>query len=67
MPGKQRYAQVPYQPRWRELFELEKDRLRATFGKAALEIEHIGSTAVEGLAGRETIDSGITHYGALSS
>lgn len=55
-PGEQRYAQVAYDTRWSQLFEREADRLRAVFGAAALEIEHIGSTAVEGLAGRGTID-----------
>jgi GrpB-like predicted nucleotidyltransferase (UPF0157 family) len=56
MIGEQRYAQVPYKSEWPELFEFERDRLRAVFGKAALQIEHIGSTAVEGLAGRDVID-----------
>ncbi|NKB71700.1 MAG: DUF2442 domain-containing protein [Candidatus Latescibacteria bacterium] len=56
IPGEQRFAQVPYQAVWPKLFESEKERLRAVFGRAALEIEHIGSTAIEGLSGRGTID-----------
>ncbi len=46
----------PYQADWQEKFSAERDRLEAVFGDAALEIEHIGSTAVEGLASKPIID-----------
>lgn len=56
MVGEQRYAQVPYNPAWPERFAFERDRLHSVFGKSALQIEHIGSTSVEDLAGRDVVD-----------
>lgn len=47
---------VPYQADWQTMFRAEKERLKTVFGDAALEIEHIGSTAVEGLAAKPIID-----------
>ncbi|MBT4498128.1 MAG: GrpB family protein [Gemmatimonadetes bacterium] len=46
----------PYRADWQTKFRAEKERLEAVFGDAALEIEHIGSTAVEGLAAKPIID-----------
>jgi len=44
-------------PKWREIFEQEKDRLQKVLGpNIALRIEHFGSTAVPGLAAKPTID-----------
>ena len=37
-------------------FEVEARRLRDALGESALRIEHVGSTAVPGLAGKPTID-----------
>jgi len=45
----------PYDPRWPRLFREEKSRLQAIFG-GTVRIEHIGSTAVEGLSAKPTID-----------
>ena len=45
-----------YDPRWPVLFETEALRLRAAFGSMALQIEHVGSTAVPGLAAKPVID-----------
>jgi GrpB-like predicted nucleotidyltransferase (UPF0157 family) len=48
---------VPYKPGWKILFEQEKALLTAVLGvDTALSIEHFGSTAVEGLASKPTID-----------
>ena len=48
---------VPYNPHWPFLFEKEKEILIHTLGyKAALRIEHFGSTAVPELASKPTID-----------
>src|SRR5918995_6421684 len=44
---------LPYDARWPELFSLERDRLAGIFGEGAAGIEHIGSTAVLGLAAKE--------------
>lgn len=47
---------VPYQPTWKRYFEQEAARLRAALGSQALQVEHIGSTAVEGLEAKPIID-----------
>ncbi len=41
---------------WPRRFELERDRIAAALGGAALRIEHIGSTAVPGLAAKPIVD-----------
>lgn len=46
----------PHQPNWGEKFEQEKDKIREIFGEKALEIEHIGSTSIEGLTSKPIID-----------
>lgn len=50
------YHLSPYLPRWTEEFAAEKKDLETVFGEAALEIAHIGSTAVEGLPSKPIID-----------
>lgn len=47
---------VPYQPAWRYAFVEEAQRLRCKFGTRALRIDHVGSTAVPGLAAKPIID-----------
>jgi GrpB-like predicted nucleotidyltransferase (UPF0157 family) len=48
---------VPHNPDWITLFEREKTLILNVLGeKLALSIEHIGSTAVAGLAAKPTID-----------
>jgi GrpB-like predicted nucleotidyltransferase (UPF0157 family) len=47
---------VEYRPEWRKMFETEKGLLQATLGKTPARIEHIGSTAVAGLAAKPIID-----------
>lgn len=47
---------VPYDRRWPLLFESEKALLEATLGKVIVEIHHIGSTSVSGLAAKPVID-----------
>jgi GrpB-like predicted nucleotidyltransferase (UPF0157 family) len=44
---------VPYQDRWRPEFAAIAHRLRSALGPAALRIDHIGSTAVPGLAAKD--------------
>jgi GrpB-like predicted nucleotidyltransferase (UPF0157 family)/inorganic pyrophosphatase len=41
---------------WSKKFQTEKEKLREIFGSAALNIEHIGSTAVEGLLSKPIVD-----------
>lgn len=47
---------VAYDPQWPVQFEQEKERIRAAFPNRVLTIEHIGSTAVPGLAAKPVID-----------
>jgi GrpB-like predicted nucleotidyltransferase (UPF0157 family) len=47
---------VKYDPAWPALFEREETRVRATLGTLALQIEHVGSTSVPGLAAKPVID-----------
>ena len=47
---------VPYQTDWPAQFAAEAETIRAAFGSRALRIEHVGSTAVPGLAAKPVID-----------
>jgi GrpB-like predicted nucleotidyltransferase (UPF0157 family) len=47
---------MEYDPRWPEQFAREEARIRAALGDRALQIEHIGSTAVPGLPAKPIID-----------
>lgn len=47
---------VEYDPSWPERFEEESNLLRETLGDIAVEVHHIGSTAVPGLAAKPIID-----------
>lgn len=51
---------VPYQERWKAEFTEIAGRIRAAVGDAALRIDHIGSTAVPGLAAKDIIDIQMT-------
>jgi GrpB-like predicted nucleotidyltransferase (UPF0157 family) len=45
-----------YDPAWPKLFDVERARLWDTLGAQVLEIEHVGSTAVLGLAAKPILD-----------
>jgi GrpB-like predicted nucleotidyltransferase (UPF0157 family) len=47
---------VEYNPSWSLLFEQEAANIRQVLGNLVLTIEHIGSTAVPGLAAKPIID-----------
>ena len=47
---------VPYDPLWRQLFAQLGADLRRVLGKTALRIDHIGSTAIEGMDAKPIID-----------
>jgi GrpB-like predicted nucleotidyltransferase (UPF0157 family) len=47
---------APYRAEWKELFEEEAARLRAVLGDKVLRVEHVGSTAVEGIEAKPLID-----------
>lgn len=46
----------PHDPSWRERFEREARELRDVAGDRALAVEHVGSTAVEGLPAKPVLD-----------
>lgn len=46
----------PYNPKWKEDFEAIKSEVAQALGEIALSIEHVGSTAVEGLSAKPIID-----------
>ena len=50
----------PYSDRWPEQFRELAARIRAALGERALRIDHIGSTAVPGLAAKPVIDVQVT-------
>jgi len=47
---------VEYDPRWPVLYEEERKRVVGAAGRRILAVEHIGSTAVPGLAAKPIID-----------
>jgi GrpB-like predicted nucleotidyltransferase (UPF0157 family) len=47
---------LDYSPEWPVLFQREAERVRATLGDLVLQLEHVGSTAVPGLAAKPIID-----------
>jgi hypothetical protein len=47
---------VDYDPEWPGLFRREADRIRAVLGERVVQLEHIGSTSVPGLAAKPIID-----------
>ena len=51
---------VPYDPNWVDAFDTERRRIAEALGPKATLIEHIGSTAVPGLAAKPIIDILVT-------
>jgi GrpB-like predicted nucleotidyltransferase (UPF0157 family) len=47
---------LPYDPRWPTAFEEERARLTARWPGSFIDLQHIGSTAVPGLAAKPIID-----------
>ena len=50
---------VPYSPDWASLFGEERTRLQQALGALALDVQHIGSTAVPGLDAKPLLDVGV--------
>jgi GrpB-like predicted nucleotidyltransferase (UPF0157 family) len=51
---------VDYDPAWPAQFEAVAERVRAALGPAVLDLEHVGSTSVPGLAAKPVIDLNLT-------
>jgi GrpB-like predicted nucleotidyltransferase (UPF0157 family) len=45
-----------YDPEWPRLFQRENERIRGVLGERVLQLEHVGSTSVPGLAAKPLID-----------
>lgn len=50
------YTVQPYDPNWKRQYEQERKTIINVFGEKARRIEHIGSTAVEGMWAKPQID-----------
>jgi GrpB-like predicted nucleotidyltransferase (UPF0157 family) len=53
-----------YDPHWPEQFDVLRARIAAVLGPLAAAIEHVGSTAVPGLAAKPIIDIDVLLYAA---
>jgi GrpB-like predicted nucleotidyltransferase (UPF0157 family) len=47
---------APYDPLWAQRYERERARIAAALGETSARVEHIGSTAVPGLAAKPVVD-----------
>ncbi len=50
---------VSYNPKWKQSFRCEEKKIRKVFGQDALEIQHVGSTAIPGILAKPIIDIAI--------
>lgn len=50
---------VPYTAAWARLFAAEQARIKSVLGATAFDVQHVGSTAVAGLAAKPIIDIAI--------
>jgi len=55
-PQQRKYTVLSYNPEWPALFESVREELKTVFHDEAIKIEHVGSTAVPGMAAKPTID-----------
>jgi len=53
---------VEHQADWRQAFRQESERLLSAVGNVAVKIEHIGSTAIPGLAAKPVLDMMLGFY-----
>jgi GrpB-like predicted nucleotidyltransferase (UPF0157 family) len=51
---------IPYDPAWPAAYEQVAGRVRTALGDNALELAHVGSTSVPGLAAKQVIDIDVT-------
>ncbi|MFL6006884.1 MAG: GrpB family protein [Gaiellaceae bacterium] len=56
LPPTEPVVLVEYDPAWPRLYAREEARIRDALGDTALQIEHIGSTSIPGLAAKPIVD-----------
>lgn len=59
-PEPTQVALVPYDPTWPDRYAALAGEVRAALGDAVLDLEHVGSTSVPGLAAKDVIDVDLT-------
>jgi GrpB-like predicted nucleotidyltransferase (UPF0157 family) len=59
-PAPQTVTIVAYNPDWPRNYQVLSTAIRAALGDVALDVEHVGSTSVEGLAAKDVIDIDLT-------
>lgn len=67
-PPQRTIVLAPYDAAWPEQFEAERTRLQEAIGEWAVAIEHVGSTAIQGISAKPIIDIGValrSHEDAL--
>ena len=47
---------VPYNPDWPKQFEIEAEKIRGALEDNLIEVHHVGSTSIPGLAAKPRID-----------
>ena len=47
---------VSHNPEWQESFKKEAEKIKRIFGEEALDIQHVGSTAIPGISAKPIID-----------
>jgi GrpB-like predicted nucleotidyltransferase (UPF0157 family) len=50
-----------YNPRYKEIFSKESERIMVAFGQLPISLHHVGSTSVEGLCAKPIIDMLLTY------
>ncbi|MBW4718048.1 GrpB family protein [Saccharothrix obliqua] len=59
-PAPETVVIVPYDPEWPARYRSLAADIRAALGEVALDVEHVGSTSVAGLAAKDVIDIDLT-------
>jgi GrpB-like predicted nucleotidyltransferase (UPF0157 family) len=59
-PAPETVTIAPYNPEWPRRYQALSTEIRTALRDVALDVEHVGSTSVEGLAAKDVIDIDLT-------